>query len=86
MLTIWRSNNFNDKLWFQMTYFKNKNTAASILYYERGLLIDPNNQRILNNLTFAENQRLDKIDPLPLPLGQRIINQLFDVIPINYGG
>ena len=67
-------------------YFKNKNTAASILYYERGLLIDPNNQRILNNLTFAENQRLDKIDPLPLPLGQRIINQLFDVIPIKLWG
>jgi tetratricopeptide (TPR) repeat protein len=67
-------------------YFKNKNTAASILYYERGLLIDPNNQRILNNLSFAENQRLDKIDPLPLPLGQRIINQLFNVIPIKLWG
>ena len=67
-------------------YLKNKNTAASILYYERGLLIDPGNERILNNLTFAENQRLDKIDPLPLPLGQRVVNSLFAFIPLKAWG
>ncbi len=68
------------------SYLKNKNTAASILYYERGLLIDPGNERILNNLTFAENQRLDKIDPLPLPLGQRVVNSLFAFIPLKAWG
>ena len=67
-------------------YLKNKNTAASILYYERGLLINPGNERILNNLTFAENQRLDKIDPLPLPLGQRVVNSLFAFIPLKAWG
>ena len=67
-------------------YLKNKNTAASILYYERGLLIDPGNERILNNLSFAENQRLDKIDPLPLPLGQRVVNSLFALIPLKAWG
>lgn len=68
------------------SYLKNKNTAASILYYERGLLIDPGNERILNNLSFAENQRLDKIEPLPLPLGQRVVNRLFAFIPLKAWG
>ena len=61
-------------------YFKSNNTAASILYYERGLLVDPTDERILNNLTFAENQRLDKIDPLPLPLGQRVVKGFFSAL------
>ena len=64
-------------------YFKSDNTAASILYYERGLLVDPTDERILNNLTFAENQRLDKIDPLPLPLGQRVIKSFFSALSIE---
>lgn len=64
-------------------YLKNKNIAASILYYERGLVIDPTNERILNNLSFAENQRLDKIEALPKPLGERIVNGFFSVIPLK---
>jgi tetratricopeptide (TPR) repeat protein len=64
-------------------YFKSDKTAASILYYERGLLLDPTDERILNNLTFAENQRLDKIDPLPLPFGQRVVKSFFSALPIQ---
>ncbi|MFM1808111.1 MAG: hypothetical protein RLZZ242_836 [Bacteroidota bacterium] len=64
-------------------YLKNKNIAASILYYERGLVIDPTNERILNNLSFAENQRLDKIEALPAPLDERIVNGFFSVIPLK---
>ena len=53
-------------------YYKNGKTASSILYYEKGLLHFKNDVDLLTNLQFAENQRIDRIEPLPDSIKKRI--------------
>ena len=53
-------------------YYKKGETAASILYYERGLLHFKNDADLLTNLRFAKNQRIDKIEALPLSITQQL--------------
>lgn len=53
-------------------YYKKGETASSILYYERGLLHFKNDSDLLTNLRFAENQRIDKIEALPLTITQQL--------------
>jgi len=48
-------------------YYKtNKNTLA-IYYYEKALLLYPNNSDIKNNLTLANLRKTDKIEEMPTP-------------------
>ena len=53
-------------------YYKNGQTASSILYYEKGLLHFKKDVDLLTNLQFAENQRIDRIEPLPDSITKRI--------------
>ena len=53
-------------------YYKNGQTASSILYYEKGLLHFKEDADLLTNLQFAENQRIDRIEPLPDSILKRI--------------
>lgn len=46
-------------------YYKRNAVGPSIYYYEKALLLDPNDQEILNNLSYAQNMRIDAIEPLP---------------------
>ncbi|MEY8781706.1 SH3 domain-containing protein [Allomuricauda sp. XS_ASV26] len=39
--------------------------GPSIYFYEKALLLDPNNKEIQNNLRFAQNMRLDAIEEMP---------------------
>ncbi len=53
--------NFNfesAELYFNLgnSYFKTKKTAPSIFYYEKALLLKPNDKTILNNLDFAQKR------------------------------
>ena len=52
-------------------YYKNGQTASSILYYEKGLLHFKSDVDLLTNLQFAENQRIDRIEPLPDSIKKR---------------
>jgi tetratricopeptide (TPR) repeat protein len=45
-------------------YYRLNKTAASILNYERALLLDPGNQDIRFNLEIAKLKTVDKIEPL----------------------
>ena len=54
-------------------YYKNGQTASSILYFEKGLLHFKKDVDLLTNLQFAENQRIDRIEPLP----DSIIKQVY---------
>lgn len=47
------------------TYYKMNRIAPSIYYYEKALLLDPDDQEIKNNLAFAQNMTLDAIEELP---------------------
>ena len=46
-------------------HYKRNEIASSIYYYEKALLLDPNDAEIRNNLGYAQNMTLDAIDPLP---------------------
>ncbi|WP_445386596.1 tetratricopeptide repeat protein [Robiginitalea sp. IMCC44478] len=46
-------------------YYKQDEIAPSIYYYEKALLLAPNDPEILNNLGFARNMTIDAIEPLP---------------------
>ena len=45
------------------TYYKKGEIAPSIYHYEMALLLSPGNKTYLNNLTYAEQKRVDEIEP-----------------------
>ncbi|QAA83245.1 tetratricopeptide repeat protein [Aequorivita sp. H23M31] len=45
--------------------YKLNQIGPSIYYYEKALQLQPNDSDIKNNLAFAENARIDAIEPLP---------------------
>lgn len=46
-------------------FFQKKEWGKTILNYERGLLLDPNDSEILQNLALANSERVDEIAVLP---------------------
>ena len=66
------------ELYFNLgnTYYKLNKIAPSIYYYEKALLLKPNDQDIRNNLAYAQNMTLDAIEPLPQTTISRIYNSL----------
>ena len=46
-------------------HYKLNAIGPSIYYYEKALLLKPNDSEILNNLNYAQNMRLDAIEELP---------------------
>lgn len=47
------------------SYYKLNEIAPSIYYYEKALLLKPNDPEIRNNLAYAQNMTLDAIEKLP---------------------
>lgn len=46
-------------------HYKLNAIAPSIYYYEKALLLKPNDSEILNNLAYAQNMRLDAVEEMP---------------------
>lgn len=46
-------------------YYKLNQIAPSIYYYEKALLLKPNDREIKNNLAYAQNMTLDAFQPIP---------------------
>ena len=46
-------------------YFRNGQLGRSILYYEKGLKLDPSHENASFNLALAKTKRLDKFDEVP---------------------
>jgi len=55
-------------------HYKMDEIGPSIYYYEKALLLDPNDQEIKNNLGFAQNMKLDAIDEMPKTAITRLHN------------
>jgi len=55
------------ELYFNLgnSYYKLNQVAPSIYYYEKALLLKPNDSEIKNNLGYAQNMTLDAIEVLP---------------------
>lgn len=46
-------------------HYKLNAIGPSILYYEKALLLKPNDKEVLNNLGYAQNMRLDAVEEMP---------------------
>ena len=47
-------------------YYKINDIANSIFYFEKSLLLDPNNNETINNLSFSQNMTIDRIEIVPI--------------------
>ena len=65
--TILASGSHSTELYFNLgnSYYKLNKIGPCILNYEKALVLSPNNERILNNLSFAKKMTVDKIEIVP---------------------
>jgi len=64
-------------------YFKTKNYPRAILYYEKALLHNPENDNIQHNLAKAKMYNVDKVDEIPEFIISRWINNLTCILTSN---
>lgn len=64
-------------------HYKKNEIAPSIYYYEKALLLDPDDPEIRNNLVFARNMTLDAITPIPETDLERVYNRLLLALSID---
>lgn len=65
------------------SYYKLNQIAPSIYYYEKALLLAPNDQEIRNNLVYAQNMTLDAINPLPESTLSRFYKQFTGIFSFD---
>lgn len=63
--------------------YKMNQIGPSIYYYEKALQLSPNDEDIQNNLAFAENARIDSIEPLPKTIFSKWYESIADVFSFN---
>ncbi|QFZ54204.1 tetratricopeptide repeat protein [Oceanihabitans sp. IOP_32] len=61
------SGNHSEALYFNLAnaHYKLNNIAPSIYFYEKALLLAPQDKTIQNNMAFAKNMTIDAIDVVP---------------------
>lgn len=64
-------------------HYKLNQIGPSIYYYEKALQLAPNNTDIKNNLAFAENAKIDVIEPLPKTLFSKWYNGISGIFTYN---
>lgn len=72
------------ELYYNManSYYKMNQVAPAIYYYEKALMLSPNNKDIMFNLEFANQMILDNIEPLPKSIGQKLMDTV--VLRLTY--
>lgn len=77
-------NEVSAALYFNMgnCYYKTNQIAPSIYYFEKALVLSPNNEDVLHNLAFANRMVLDNIEPLPKNLGEKFMDAI--VLKMTY--
>lgn len=66
-LKIIESGEHSAALYFNLgnSYYKMKEVGPSIYYFEKALLLDPQDKEIKNNLAYAQNMAVDAIEIIP---------------------
>lgn len=82
---ILESGNHSAALYFNMgnCYYKQNSIGPSIYYYEKALLLSPNDNEIKNNLQFAQNMRLDAIEEMPQTEMAQVYNKVINWFSCN---
>ena len=70
--------NHSAALYFNLAnaHYKLNEVGPSIFYYEKALQLAPNDNEIKTNLAFAENARVDAIEPLPKSIFSKWYNSV----------
>ncbi len=63
--------------------YKLNNIGESVYYYEKALQLNPNDSDIKTNLAFAENARIDAIEPLPQTVFKKWYNSISGIFTFN---
>lgn len=63
--------------------YKLNHIGPSVYYYEKALQLSPNDSDIKNNLAFAENARIDSIEPLPKTVFSKWYNSISGIFTFN---
>lgn len=64
-------------------YYKVNKIGPSIYYYEKALLLDPNDAVILNNLSYAQNMTIDAIEPMPQTAMSKMIESVKNILTFD---
>lgn len=77
-LAIIETGQHSSELYFNLgnSYYKLNQIAPSIYYYEKALLLKPNDAEIINNLGYAQNMALDAIELMPETGLSKIYNDI----------
>ncbi|MFD0799139.1 tetratricopeptide repeat protein [Maribacter chungangensis] len=65
------------------SYYKLNDVPNSIYYYEKALLLSPNDPEILNNLGYAQQMTLDAIEVLPETGLSKLYKSVTDVLTFD---
>lgn len=63
--------------------YKLNHIGPSVYYYEKALQLSPNDEDIKNNLAFAENARIDSIEPLPKTVFSKWYKSIAEIFTFN---
>ncbi|NRD18804.1 tetratricopeptide repeat protein [Winogradskyella eckloniae] len=76
--SILKSEQHSAELYYNLgnANYKLNNVAPSIYYFEKALLLNPNDKEIQNNLAFAQNMTIDAIEVVPKVGFSRLINNV----------
>ena len=64
-------------------YYKINDIANSIFYFEKSLLLDPNNNETKNNLSFSQNMTIDRIENVPVNQVSKFISNFTNLYDYN---
>jgi len=88
-ISVWESildsGEHSAALYFNLgnAYYKLHQTAPSIYFYEKALLLAPNDKEILNNLAFAQNMTIDAVEALPQNIFTKWYNNSLGTFTFN---
>jgi tetratricopeptide (TPR) repeat protein len=73
------------ELYYNMgnAYYKIRNYPRAILFYERALILNPENDNIQHNLAKTRMLNIDKIEEMPEFVIRRWVNKLTDILTSN---
>lgn len=79
---ILNSGKHSSELYFNMgnAHYKLEHVGESIYYYEKALLLKPNDPEIKNNLGYAQNMRLDAIEEVPKTALRKIYTNIVNLL------
>ena len=82
---ILKSGQHSAEVYFNLgnSYYKVNKIGPSIYYYEKALLLNPNDAEILSNLSFAQNMTIDAIEPMPQTSITRMVASVKNVLTFD---